>query len=770
MGPAETALRHLLDSNYGVSGRLSRLGGENRNFLVESEEQGKFVLKVTAGEPSATEDWEPRIVERLVEAGVALDLPRQVRGKKVRAELAPGTGLEGLRARLYTFVGGVPLGEVREPGRELFRDLGARLAEVHLAWGDETGLLTGRTHEWDLRELARHRSKLAHVSNSGSRRMLERGLRLFEGAGRLRFGELPEGVIHGDVNDENVLTDGARVTGLLDFGDALRAPLVVDLGIALAYALLDRDDPLTLGAELVAGYHGARPLGVAELEVLYPVLIGRLCQSLAIAAERRIREPAHPNWFVTEAACWRTLERLDALEPVPAGRALAANTGVAIHAEFNVDSAELLARRKALMGASLSLSYEEPLTMLRGRGPYLIDHTGRPHLDLVNNVCHVGHAHPTVVGALARQAALLNTNTRYLHPGVLDYAERLVATMPAGLEVCYFVNSGSEANELALRLARAATGRRGMLVVDGAYHGHSSALIDISPYKFKGPGGAGAPESWVSVVPVADGYRGAHKGQGRDAGEAYARELERVLAAAEEPPAAFISESILSCGGQVVPPEGYFKAAYAHVRAAGALCIADEVQVGFGRVGEHFWAFELQDVVPDIVVLGKPIGNGHPLAAVVTTRAIAESFANGMEWFATFGGNPVSAAVGLAVLDVIRDEGLQERARTNGSRFLEGLRDLAAKHALVGDARGVGLFLGIELIRDAETLEPADTECAELVERMKRRGYLLSVDGPLHNVVKIKPPLAIQLEDVESVLGALDEELTSMGDVSGGEK
>jgi 4-aminobutyrate aminotransferase-like enzyme len=357
--------------------------------------------------------------------------------------------------------------------------------------------------------------------------------------------------------------------------------------------------------------------------------------------------------------------------------------------------------------------------------------------------------------------ALLNTNTRYLHDMLAEYAQRLCATFPEPLNVCYFVCSGSEANELALRLARTYTGRKDILVVDGAYHGNSSTLVEISPYKFNGPGGRGKAD-YVHVAPMPDGYRGRYKGQGIETGRLYAAHVQGATETAEaegQPIAAFIYESLLGCGGQIVLPEGYLGAAFEAVRAAGGVCIADEVQVGFGRVGRHFWGFELQGVVPDIVTLGKPMGNGHPIAAVVTTPEIAQAFANGMEYFNTFGGNPVSCAVGLAVLDVIEEEQLQQHALRVGAHLKAGLVNLMGKHALIGDVRGLGLFLGIELVRDRDTLEPAAEAATAVVEQMKQRGILLSTDGPLHNVIKIKPPLVFTTADADFLIAAMDQVL-----------
>ena len=340
--------------------------------------------------------------------------------------------------------------------------------------------------------------------------------------------------------------------------------------------------------------------------------------------------------------------------------------------------------------------------------------------------------------AAAEQMARLNTNTRYLHDLLVTYARRLAATLPDPLNVVFLVNSGSEANDLALRLARAHAGARDVLVLEHAYHGNLSSLVEISPYKFDGPGGSGRPEH----VHVCRLPRSAED----------ADDVRRLAAGIA--PAAFIAESLPGVAGQVVLPGGYLEAAYAHARAAGAVCIADEVQVGFGRVGSTFWGFELGGVVPDIVTLGKPIGNGHPIGAVVTTPAIARSFETGMEYFNTFGGNPVSCAAALAVLDVVADERLQAHATRIGARIMDGLRELAARHPLIGDVRGAGLFIGVELTRPGG--EPATAEAAAVVERARNARVLLSTDGPGRNVLKVKPPMVIGDADAERFLAVLD--------------
>jgi 4-aminobutyrate aminotransferase-like enzyme len=329
------------------------------------------------------------------------------------------------------------------------------------------------------------------------------------------------------------------------------------------------------------------------------------------------------------------------------------------------------------------------------------------------------------------------------------------------LRVCFFTCTGSEANELAFRLARNYTNRKDIISLDGSYHGNTNLLIDVSPYKHDGPGGKGAPAG-VETVVMPDGYRGPHKGSDTKTAAAYAayvKEAAEKLARKGKGVSAFICESILGCGGQVVLPENYMQAAFEHVRAAGGVCIADEVQVGFGRPGSHFWAFETQGCIPDIVTLGKPMGNGHPMAAVVTTPEIADAFHNGMEYFNTFGGNPVSCAIGMAVLDVIEQEALENNSKKVGRQLLSGFTDLMERFPLIGSVRGLGLFLGVELVKDRHTLEPAHEHAAYIINRMCDHGFLMSTDGPLHNVLKLKPPLVFSKQNADDLLSVLEKVL-----------
>ena len=422
---------------------------------------------------------------------------------------------------------------------------------------------------------------------------------------------------------------------------------------------------------------------------------------------------------------------------------------------------EILDQRRKYIGPSLSISYDVPLHIVRGEAQYLFDVKGNRYLDCVNNIQHVGHCHPKIVEAAQSQYKKLNTNTRYLNEAIVNYARNLTQTLPDGLDVCFFTNSGSEANDLAMRIARNYEQSKETIVLDGAYHGNLSSLIEISPYKHNGPGGSGTPDH-VHVIPMPDPFRGQYRGE--RCAEQYAKEVQKSIDRIQgknRNSFAFISEALMGCGGQLILPEGFLQKAFELVKKSGGLCIADEVQIGFGRMGSHFWGFESESVVPDIVTMGKSMGNGHPLSAVVTTKEIADAFDNGMEYFNSFGGNPVSCAVGQAVLNVIRDEGLQAHAEHVGNYLLQKLQSLQNDHEIIGDVRGRGLFIGIELVRDYQ-LTPAANEAHTIVNSMKEKGVLLSTDGPDHNVIKIKPPMIFSKDNAHELVSKIDETIAEL--------
>ncbi|MEO5583644.1 MAG: aminotransferase class III-fold pyridoxal phosphate-dependent enzyme, partial [Saprospiraceae bacterium] len=411
---------------------------------------------------------------------------------------------------------------------------------------------------------------------------------------------------------------------------------------------------------------------------------------------------------------------------------------------------ELIRRRKKLLGNNLSLSYQKPLWIKRGIYQYLIDHTGRRYLDTVNNVAHCGHEHPSIVSAGTKAMGVLNTNTRYLHENILELAEHLLGKTNNHFSVCYFTNSGTEANELAIRMAKNYTGSQDILTMQWGYHGNSNMMVDLSYYKFDRKGGTGKPQH-THVIPMADPFRGKYAGQ-QDQSTLYLHEIQKILNTLTEhdsKPAALLAESIISCGGQIVYAGTFFSDAVDMIRNSGGLYIADEVQTGMGRTGEFFSAYEMYGVVPDILTLGKPLGNGHPIGAVLCTSRIAAAFNNGMEYFNTFGGNPVSCAIAGEVLRVIEDEKLMKNALEVGNYLLKEFNQFKKEFSVIADVRGYGFFLGIELLKNGL---PAGKEANYLTGRMCEHGILMSTDGPDDNVIKIKPPMCFDINNADEVL------------------
>jgi len=420
-----------------------------------------------------------------------------------------------------------------------------------------------------------------------------------------------------------------------------------------------------------------------------------------------------------------------------------------IFKELNKDDL-ILSDRIKMLGRGMSLQYDIPIHIVRGESEYLVDKNGRYYLDMVNNVSHVGHEHPKVVKTGQAQMSQLNTNSRYLHENITLLAKHLISTLPKELNIIHFVNSGSEANELALRMVKAVTGSDEIIASQHGYHGNTGRCIDVSSYKFDGKGGDGKPKQ-THIFPIPDCFRGKYRGE--STASLYAAEIEKIIKTLKKVNTVLgglIIEPIISCGGQIELPKGFLKEAFDLVRQSGGVCIVDEVQTGCGRVGSNFWGFNLHNVIPDIVTIGKPLGNGHPIAAVACKKHIAKVFNNGMEFFNTFGGNPVSCAVAKSVLDVIRDEKLQENSLNVGNFIKKHLYKLSCEYPIIGSVRGQGLFLGIEFVDS--NLNPLADRADYIVNRMKNYGILLSTDGPYHNVIKIKPPLVFSIKNAKYFL------------------
>ena len=995
---SESEVSNSVQEYYGLEGTLHPLPGDrDQNFLLESPGGQKHVVKVSSlDEVQEIIEFETEMITRLSNDtnGLIPSVIPAISG----TSLVTHENKQGhhYRLRILEFLPGTLLAEVNPRSDALLMNLGERMAELGSVLGAYPDHPPPRINfEWALGRAGSIMEKSLSVLDSAQRTLIELTLKDFRDNEREFLG-LGSQIIHGDVNDHNVLVSlnkegQARISGIIDLGDAHSAPRVFDLAIAIAYGILGTADPLLAASEITRGYYANQPLLEIEIDVLMTLVCARLGQSVCIASLRRHHGDTDPYHLISEADAWNTLSLLAAIprkissgtlrqacgleacsqsaqlqkwlasedfEDViavpenpnalgildlsisspdltgrdsddtadfsnrvfqkmrsdgltlgigrfmePRGFYLAGQfegrsgdpresrtihlgidvfqePGTEIHAPLagrvhtvrenknrldygptlilehsapsglfwtlyghlekasvenlktgdSIDAGQPIARigtypengdwpphlhfqiitdlmgfegnfpgvalprdrtvwasfcpnpnlilnlpletmyeepeglnerREQVLSPNLSLSYETPIHIVRGKGSYLFDVLGRSYLDCVNNVAHVGHEHPHVVGTGQKQMGVLNTNSRYLHGGIIEYAERLSKLFPEPLSVCLFVNSGSEANELALRMARTYTGGTGIAVLEGGYHGNTQGLIDVSHYKFEGSGGY-APPSWTRTALVPDEFRGRYRRDDPSRATLYAADVGEALRHLDSEghhPAAFLSESLLSCAGQIEPPQGYLTAAYEHARAAGALCIADEIQVGFGRLGSHMWGFETQGALPDIVTLGKPMGNGHPIGAVVTTREIAEAFDNGMEFFSSFGGNPVSTAIALAVVDILKDEKLQANATTVGTALKTGLDTLMQSHGCIGDVRGRGLFLGIEFVNSREALTPAPEIAHYVVEHLKKRGILLGSDGPDHNVIKIKPPMSFSGSDADRVINELDQVL-----------
>jgi 4-aminobutyrate aminotransferase-like enzyme/Ser/Thr protein kinase RdoA (MazF antagonist) len=762
--PAEAEA--IVLKHYDIVGTAYELTGErDQNFIIKDSSGSQWVLKVAnLGEDIDNLDFQNQVLQRVAEIEPLLPIPHLKISKTGEAiALIQDEIGSSFFVRLLTYLPGIPLADVQVQKSQMLQKLGRYLARFDKALAGYWHPAANRKFQWSIHYTSEVIGRgLSAIKDVEDRSIVEHFFADFESRIAPLMPQLRSGVIHSDANDHNVLVaegpgDNYQISGLIDFGDMVYGPYVYEPAVAAAYAVLEEDDLLGTAAQVIRGYHEEHPLESQEVALIFNLICIRLCTSVVLSAKQKYLAPTNEYLTISEEAAWRALRKLVGIEPIAAEEIFFEACQLP-RVKKGFDPSEILDLRRKHLGPSLSISYDRPLHIVRGFRQYLYDAEGRAYLDAVNNVPHVGHCHPRVVKAGKEQMAVLNTNTRYLHESIVRYATRLCKLLPEPLSVCFFVCSGSEANELALRLARSHSGKEGIVVLDGAYHGNTGRLVDISPYKFDGPGGHGAPE-YVHKVPMPDTYRGLYKGDDPQAGEKYANDVGKIIDEIRgqyRAIGAFICESLLGCGGQIVLPDNYLREVFKRVWADGGVCIVDEVQVGFGRVGNHFWGFETQGVIPDIVTMGKPMGNGHPLAAVVTTPEIATSFDTGMEYFNTFGGNPVSCAIGLAVLDVLEEEELQKNALMVGELLMAGLRQLQEKYQLIGDVRGLGLFIGVELVKDRVTLEPAGREAAVVVESMKDHGILISTDGPYHNVLKIKPPLVFTEANAFQLVRTLD--------------
>ncbi len=768
--------QELAATHYGITATAFLLTSErDQNFRLDGKDGQSWLLKIAnAGEADEVVAYENAIVRHLESVAPELPVPRLQKSleKSDSVKVLHPDGAQH-QIRLLSWLEGTMLREVAMD-LPLRRELGASLAQIGLGLRGLFHPSAAKPLVWDITTLPKLKDKLAFVDDASLRRQCEDFIDDFKHRVQPALNKLRCQIIYNDLNPSNVLVSQQaphQVSGIVDFGDAVFGPLICDVAVALSYLVTDTDDPLASPLDFLAAYHEVCPLEADELAVLLDLIIARAVTTILVTAWRAHLHPHNKDYILRNAASAKSaLERLSelnrerVLDQLHAACPVAG--GSASPSFAHADTTAMVQRRDHLLGSAYRLFYQQPVHMVRGRGVWLYDGQGRSYLDAYNNVPLVGHCHPQVVAALSHQAGKINTHTRYLHEGVLDYADALLGLMPAALNRVMFGCSGSEANELSLRIARAVTGNRGVIASTYAYHGNTIAIAQLSPSYAN----AEKPEDWVELIDPPDGYHprrgpGDGPGHGQDDGQGAAEQ--RFLSGLEQAinnlaqrgikPAALILDAGFTSDGMFPASPGLLKQAAELVRSAGGIYIADEVQAGFARLGKSLWGFGDGEVEPDIVTLGKPLGNGHPLAATVVQHYLLDEFARHTRYFNTFGGNPVSAAVGLAVLRVFQQENLAENSRDMGAYLHQRLGTLGQAHSLIGDVRGSGLFAGVELILDQDPSQPATEKCAELVNAMRDRGVLISMIGPHSNVLKIRPPLPFRRSHVDHLVDTLDQ-------------
>ena len=661
---------------------------------------------------------------------------------------------DGSFVRLLPFIEGQLLSGL-EPSTKLIISWGEAIGSLNQAiHGLRSAHIEARTLCWDMQHTLLNVPKMQAIGDPARRKLVDYYFDRFQQDILPIQHTLRHQLIHSDLNDDNILVDREQVTGIIDFGDITYAPLIYEVAIALAYLMLAREDShLEAAAAFLRGYHQAYPLREKEIDLLADLIPLRWCVSVCNSAQRKADGDASEYVLVSEAPAWRMLHTWTALNPLRVQRTFREALGMPMP---DYDKEDLVNARSYFTGPSLGTTYRDPIYLTGARFQYLFDERGNTYLDAYNNIPHVGHNHPRISRVLSQKVRQLNTNTRYLYPELTEAAEALCNTLPGHLHKVFFVNSGSSATDLALRMARIHTGRDDTAILENGYHGNTIPGIEVSDYKHSGKGGDGPPEH-VLTLPLPKLFGGRFADAEEYVADAKDRLLQRIRSG--RIPAALIAEPVSGCGGQVPLATGYMQGLLPFLREHGMLLLMDEVQTGFGRLGTNFWGFELQGITPDILILGKPMGNGHPVAAVVTTEEIAGSFANGMEFFSSFGGNPVSCAVATEVLRILTDENLPAHAAQVGAYLKKQVKGLQRQFPEIGDVRGHGLFLGIEFI-DAQG-HPATELAGRLKETLRAKFIVVGTDGPHDNVIKIKPPLCFTEANADQLVATLKEAMQS---------
>ncbi|MBT8323053.1 MAG: aminotransferase class III-fold pyridoxal phosphate-dependent enzyme [Eudoraea sp.] len=718
-------------------------GYGSSNYRVDTG-NGQFVLKRYRDDDDRRRllETESKVLKEL--SGLKYDFPDEV-----DTIFLPNKNADNEVLRLHRYLQGEFLAQVSHT-TALLHSFGRFLGQMDRKMAKvDAHKIGAREISWDLRYFLRNQELQSCIPAPEDRRIVDYFfLQYEEHISPIRH-KLRKSLIHNDANDWNVLTRDGKVSGIIDFGDMCYSWLINELGVAVTYVMMGKEEPLEAAMALIQGYHGVHPLEEQELDLLYYLVGARLCTSVCNSAYSKLQIPDSSYITISEKPAWSLLRKWLSINPIKATNKFREAAG--FKPIKYPEARKQKKRRNEVLSKSLSLSYTDPIQMYRSAFQYMYDTEGNTYLDAYNNIMIVGHCHPSVVRAGQRTMARLNTNTRYLYEEILSYSERLLETFPRELNKVFLVNSGSAASDLALRLAKCHAAKEKIAVLEHGYHGNTQTGIRVSHYKYAADGGGGKDPN-VIQLPLPQVY-GSNLTDDGTAGTYFANEALRLLVPEEHKVAAFIAEPIVGCGGQVPLPKGYLRTIYREIRKQGGVCISDETQVGFGRLGEHFWGFEAYGVVPDLVVLGKPMGNGHPIGAVVTTEAIARSFESGPEFFSSFGGNPVSCAIAEAVLEVIQHEGLQEHARMVGDYLKNRLLALQKEFPVIADVRGSGLFLGVE-IRTADG-SPGTEIAKEIKNQLRHMHILVSTDGPYDQVLKIKPPLTFANRDADQLCRAI---------------
>ncbi|RBI59366.1 aminotransferase [halophilic archaeon] len=745
----------IVDRDFGRFGTASELGGErDQNFHIDTDEGDAFVLKVfNPADDLGVIDFRTQAIQHAHRTDLDVPVMEIVQTTDGEPWTSVDANGETYLAQLYTFVPGQkPSFETLSSG-DLFA-YGESVARMGEALRGFFHPDAGYDILWDLRYASDFRSQLDLVADDQRRATAERVLdRVADNVDPV-FDTLRAQVVHNDLGPDNVLFDANnRVSGITDFGDSTHTALVCDLAVVLANVMNRREDPLSAARTVVRGYVNVTPLEEEELRVLPDLVLARLAVRGIMHAWKREKYEHNTDEVV---ALWDSLISLDETGPNAIRRLLRAAALEGDVPYQQSDTSELLSRRREVLG-SAKLSYHDPVHFVAGDGVWLFDQSGRRYLDAYNNVQVVGHGNPEVAAAVAGQTQTLTTNTRYLHESTVTLSERLLETMPEELDRVLLVNSGSEANDVAWRLATAATGRDGAIVADHAYHGITEASTMLSPEDW--PDGC-HPSHVETVAPPVE-RSSQHWNETLDSSETMAGALD-TLENHNVDPAAFVFDPLFTSAGIFPPDAEHLSRMVDEVHEKGGLVVADEVQAGFGRTASNMWGFQAADVVPDIVTMGKPMGNGYPVAAVVTRSDILSTLREDPGIFSTFGGNPVSSVAALAVLNVIEDKQLLDHVGAVGEYLHSDLAELAAEYDLIGEIRRSGFMIGVELVRDQQTWKPATDEATAVANRLRQRRVLIGTSGKHGNVLKIRPPLVFEKEHADRLLDALDTVLANL--------